>query len=244
MADRKYRAAAFWIRFVDLLDHVLGLVRPLEPWLWPSYVRRLATADAWMPPMMMIAAAMLVGFASRGFGLLGAHPVVKVINYAALATWFVVAGFASILVILQSSRNLKRLGFVACSRPRWWFELSRICWIAFVFLALAIALAFFGKLANAALASRFLVPAVSAFLAGFLLFSSTGYAVSFVGRRPRRGRAFECVQYFYLLWMGGFVVFIPLLLAQRLGGADGARLVAPAIAIAAVLCAGILARNA
>jgi hypothetical protein len=140
-------------------------------------------------------------------------------------------------VTLQSLCNLKQLRFVGCSRPRWWFELSRICWITFVFLALAIALARFGQLANDGLPLTVLMPAVPAFLIGFLLFSSTGYAVSLVGGRPRRGRAFECVQYFYWLWINGFVVFIPLWSAHRFGGVNGALLAAVGIAAAAIICA-------
>jgi apolipoprotein N-acyltransferase len=105
-----------------------------------------------------------------------------------------------------------------------------------VFLALLIALVVFGHLTNERL-PRVLILAVPAFLVGFLLFSSTGYVVSFVGGRPRRGRAFECVQYFYWVWIAGFVVFASLWVGHGFGGANGAVLSAVGVAVAAILCA-------
>lgn len=195
-----------------------------------------------MPPMMMIASAGAVLFVSRGFGLLGANPAVQAFNYAAVATWFVVGGGASLVMTWRGARNLSRLGVAASVRPRWWFEVARVAWITSLFALLGSVLLTFGA------GARFVAVAAGLFrLAGYLVtafFVTTtwGYVLSALTRHRRRGRAFECVQYFYITFgvVGGvtqLVVWLP----NRLGWANDAITVTACVAAAVVMGVLILA---
>src|SRR5258708_10086898 len=93
-----------------LLDHLFGVMRPIDPRQWPLVIRRLRTAEGWMPPMMIIATTMLLFLIGQGFGLLGGNIALRALNYVALATWFIVALFASLAVTIDGIHNLKRYG--------------------------------------------------------------------------------------------------------------------------------------
>jgi hypothetical protein len=224
------------MRIQFLVEHLLGFIHPIDPRKWPLVVRRLRAAQGWAPPMLLIATAMTLMFASQGFGLFGGHIVVKLFNFLALATWFVVGVAASFAAVVDGSRNLRRLGLFGLSRPRWWFELSRLAWMAFLFLALsAPILHFAGGFDIAALSSVAIYVFVTLY-AAFMTSGTTAYLLSIFTRRRRSGRAFECVEYFYwlcgiLFWAVMVVVWLP----ARLGWAE------PMTAVLCMIAASLLA---
>jgi hypothetical protein len=121
---------------------------------------------------------------------------------ATWTTWLIVGVGASSIVAGQSIKAGLRLGIVGWTRPRWWFELSRLLWIAGLFLGLTTG---FALLAPANKVGRWLKGVTEVMFGcsklcfcAFFLAATIGYALSFIGRRPRTGRAFECTHYFYV----------------------------------------------
>jgi hypothetical protein len=53
-----------------LLDHVIGIIRPIGPQRWAFLIGRLRRADGWMPPTLLIATMGSLFILGRGFGLL------------------------------------------------------------------------------------------------------------------------------------------------------------------------------
>ena len=197
-----------------VVDHLLGIIRPIDPRQWPLVIRRLRRADGWMPPMMLIATMMSLLLIGHGFGLLGGNIALKVFNYVALATWLVVGAVSSFAVTIDGLDNLRRYGAFGVSRPRWWFELARLNWMCLLFAGLSIPLIHFAGGAQLRAIADFLFRAIAPLFMTFMAFSTGGYLVSASTKRRRRGRAFECVQYFY--WMFGvtgavtaFAIWIP-----------------------------------
>jgi hypothetical protein len=197
-----------------LIEHLLGVIRPINPFDWPAHVRRLRTSEGWVPPMMVLAALGVLAGMNWGFGLLGQNGVVRFFNYLSLATWFVVASLATCAVLVDSVRNIARYGFVPLSRPRWWFEVSRTTWIIALVVGLTLPMA---HLAAVPLAMRFAdtVFAIVPIAIGMFFVSATlGFAISALTGRPRRGRAYECVQYFYVVFgatfgITAFAIWLP-----------------------------------
>jgi len=64
----------------------LGVIRPLGPRHSLVSVRHLLRSEGRVPPMMLIAAAMVLCFVNAGIGLLGVNPAVKVFNFGATAS--------------------------------------------------------------------------------------------------------------------------------------------------------------
>lgn len=194
-----------------VIAHMLGIIRPVDPREWPETVRRLRRADGWMPPMMLIATVFVLFFVERGFGLFGGNNELKVFNYVALATWLVVAVFSTLAVMIDGVNNLRRLGMWALLRPRWWFELSRLAWIGLLLAALSMLLFQFAGGPRLHDAGEMLSRALPTLFFAFMLFSTGGYLVSLMTTRRRRGRAFECVQWFYwLVILIGTATTVPL----------------------------------
>lgn len=176
-----------------------------------------------MPPMLMIAAMFLLLFANQGFGLLGGNVVVKVFNFASLVTWIIVGGIASLAAIADAVRNLIRFGITGVTRPRLWFELSRLTFITLLFVALSIPLVHVAGGAGLRQIRDALPVVASLLLAAFIAFSSVGYLLSIATGKTRRGRAFECVQYFFVLQLVSFTLAFPLAwLPDRVAWFNGA----------------------
>lgn len=197
-----------------VFDHLLGIIRPIDPRQWPLVIRRLRTAEGWVPPMMLIATMMVLLLIGQGFGVLGGNVGLKVFNYVALATWLVVGVLSSLAVTIDGLNNLRRFGASGISRPRYWFELSRLNWMFLLFAALSTPLILFIGGAQLRPIADLLFRAIAPLFITFMAFSTGGYLVSALTKRRRRGRAFECVQYFY--WMFGvtgtvtaFAIWIP-----------------------------------
>jgi len=189
-----------------LLFH-LGVVLPVDPVRWPMVIRRMRAGEGSDPPMMLIASTTvlcLAGPALQRLGLLGGNVLLSAFNYVALATWLAVSGLGCCAVAIDGVQHLRRFGFVAPARPRWWFEVSRLLWIGFVFSSTSIVLTMLllGGPPNGDAFERLFWMAAG--LGGLFMLSATcGYAVSLTTGRTRRGRAFECTQYF---WMFGIAM--------------------------------------
>jgi hypothetical protein len=189
-----------------LLDHLIGILRPIGPHHWAIAIRGLRRAEGWWPPMMLIAAMGTLFFIGQGFGLLGGVLAVKIFNWVAIATWLVVGLIASLAVTIDGISNFRRLGIRGIVRPRWWFELARLTWMLFLLGALSLPLLHFSGIPPLSNAGDHLFRALPAIFVIFMFFGTIGYLVSALsGRRPH-GRAFECVEYFY--WILGSVVAV------------------------------------
>jgi hypothetical protein len=219
-----------------LLDHLLGVVRPVDPRLWAQAIRKMRTAEGWVPPMVLLAAFAMLFFIGQGFGLLGGNIVLKIFNYFAIATWIVVCLLGNMSITIDGLNNLRRLGFFGIRNPRWSFEVSRLAWMTLLFVALTgILFEILGgaKLKPVGDALFYVVPAL---YVTFFVSGTMGYALSAITGRRRRGRAFECVQYFY--WMFGiigalfsFAIWLP----ARAGWGE------PLVVVACIVGAALLA---
>ena len=192
-----------------LFDCLLGIIHPINPFKWAAHIRHLRRSVGWAPPMMMIATVGVLLGVHLGLGLFGANAVGRVFNYLALATWFVVASVASMTVFVDGIHNVRRLGTLRISLPQWWFELSRLTWIGFLFVALSVPLIeLVPREQTYSLGPRLLIVAATLFI-GFLVLATIGYGVSAITGRGRSGRAFECVQYFHWIIVptSAFVAF-------------------------------------
>lgn len=104
----------------------------------------------------------------------------------------------------ESVRNIRRFGFLAIGRPRFYFELSRAT-LAVAFLLWAPALTFALLLPNVNvpgvnfLHTRQLLGSLAAL---FCLMAVCGYLTSFLTGRRRHGRAYECASWFFCVFGG------------------------------------------
>lgn len=186
-----------------LLEHLLGIVRPIDPREWPLVIRHLRSSEGWAPPMLLVATMGVLLFGGEGFGLLGGNFALKVFNYVALATWFVVGSLASVTVMIDGANNLRRLGIAGLSRPRGWFECSRLTLISLLLVGLSVPLLHFAGGFILRPLSDLLFRTLPPLYIAFLILSTSAYLLSIATGRRRCGRAFECVQYFY--WLFGII---------------------------------------
>jgi hypothetical protein len=219
----------------SVVEHLLGIIRPIDPRQWPLVIRRLRMADGWMPPMMLIATVVSLWLVGRGVGLLGDNVSLKIFNYVALATWLVVGVFSSCAVTIDGLHNLRRLGPLAASRPGWWIELARLNWVFLLFVGLSAPVIHFAGGAQLRPIADILFRSIGPFFVTFMVFSTGGYLVSVVTRRRRRGRAFECVQYFYWIFgVSAAVTASAIWIPARAGWAE------PMTALACVIAASLM----
>lgn len=157
--------------------------------------------------MLMMASFGVIFSLNFGFGVLGQQEFARLLLLPTWLTWMTVGGMASAIALQQASRNLRRLGIGGLRGTKCWFEIARLNWIVFLFacgtLMIPVAFALNGNaqqippLMGAAI---LMLVYVSFWL--FLIAATLGYLVSFLRRRPRRGRAVECVQFFYVIIVG------------------------------------------
>jgi hypothetical protein len=148
--------------------------------------------------MMIIASAFVLAGVANGLGLFAGNVIVMAFHCVTAATIFVIGIAATMAVLLDSYRNLGRFGTIAVARPRWWFEMSRLIWIVFLFMFLLAVGADFAGL-RLGLFKDLWVRVGSALFIAFLVLSTVGYVISAATGQSRNGRAFECTQYFYWL---------------------------------------------
>jgi hypothetical protein len=184
----------------ELVSAIVAFFNPVMPWNWWGYASALASSGAgWMASLMFLCIAFLIAIPTMGGQENGWWLPV---NWFALTTWLVVAVLAVAIMTCRSVLAIRRYGFKAPSRARWWFELATMTWnIATLSLT--------GVLLCGPLADRippFFDPFLNAifsvarvaFVIWFAL-ATMGYLVSLVSRQQHRGRAFECTHYFYCL---------------------------------------------
>ena len=111
-------------------------------------------------------------------------------------TWMIVGVIATVMGTAQSVQNLARYGLHGITRPRWWFEAARIFWAFFLLGLLTLPL---GLLSLNVL---FVMVEIVATFGLFFATASVGYLLTFWQHRRFRGRAFECVNFFYTI-VGG-----------------------------------------
>jgi hypothetical protein len=119
------------------------------------------------------------------------------------ATWFIVGLIATFDVARRGSRNVVRFGPWGLTRARWWFEVARLAWLFTLMDILFLGFAatpwmhgvrlFTMDAANAAFMA--LGPAVAA----WMLTTTVGYCLAWILWAPLRGKAFECVHYFFTI---------------------------------------------
>jgi hypothetical protein len=123
---------------------------------------------------------------------------------------------ASVMLAGDSLRACSRLGRRGWTRPRWWFELSRLlCIVLQLTLALFVLVLFVAIKTDVGpwMKSAYyplLAPLVCIGL-GFVSTATVGYAVSFVRRLPRRGNAFKITHFYYTMYgtaACGYFIFL------------------------------------
>ena len=220
-----------------LIEYLLGVLRPIGPRHSAAAVRHLLRSDGWKPPMILIAATMVLCFVNAGIGLLAGNPAVKVFNFGAVATYLAVGASASAIVMARGSRNLWRFGALGVFRPRWWFEFARFALIACLFARLAAPLFWLvTEGPRNAIATAFRSASDYLFVA-FMVFATAGYGLSLATGRARRGRAFECIQYFYGMCCAALLYFPIIVLPLQAGWEDGPVVIAIGLAAASLLVA-------
>jgi hypothetical protein len=186
--------------FQKWIAAVLAFFSPVLPWHWWSFARRLSTTHGWMPSMMLWAILGVVLSLNFGIGRQQNIPWLERLNWMGLLTWAIVATLAMLLTINQSFTTIWRLGSFGFWRPRWWFELARTSWNVATIAVVGLLLGVFMNNQQ----RQFLEPLFSALFTtsrimapSFFLFATMGYLLSFILRLSRRGRAYDCVHYFY-----------------------------------------------
>ena len=192
---RRLLAQAF-----DILDRFR---RPISPGLWKRFARALTTGPGWMPPMLLFAGSGVILMLNVGLGHFDNIAWLKTFNLAVTLSWCAVGLLACLLVAKRSIRNLSRFGPRGFLRPRWWFELGRLTWMAAI---CSLVMVVFGLLVSEMgivgglewLFGIFLLVMGYSWPAFFVV-TTIGYLLAFLRGLPCRGRAADCAGYFYLL---------------------------------------------
>ncbi len=120
-------------------------------------------------------------------------------------TWFIVGLIATCTIARRGAGHLVRFGIWGFTRPRWWFEVARLAWLAtlldalvLVFVVSVLPRGLRGPIADVATLPLFVLgPAACAWIVA----ATTGYVLAWVRWLPMRGKAFDCVQYFYTIML-------------------------------------------
>lgn len=220
------------------LRETISSLAPIGPRRWIEASRALARADGWVPPMSLVALFGMVLFSN---GLFVKLPLIWIITWV---TWFVVGVGALAIVAARSLRSCARYGMYGWMRPRWWFELSRLLWIVGLFCILSACLPAFAPANNIGrwltiVLEWMFVLAIYCF-PSFFLAATIGYGISFARRLPRRGRAFECTDYFYTFSGAiGVVTFVAYAWLPLRPWPNGAMLCIAGVAGIALLVGGL-----
>lgn len=190
-----------------LVEYLIGVTRAIHPLRWTEVVNHLRRSEGWVPPMMIIAAfGVLVGI-NAGFGLFGNNGFVRIANYVAISTWYLVSTIATMAVSYDGIRNIIRFP-TGYNRPRLWFEISRL---AFNFICLLLVTVFAIAITNLkppAIIDKLLLNSALLNASVFMIASTIGYAASLATGRKRSGKAFQCVQFFYGMTLAGLIVAV------------------------------------
>lgn len=163
-----------------------------------------------------------------------------------IALGFVLGILGSGWFVWRGVRAVRRMGVCGWRSPRWWFEVGGVSWILLELAFLTGIASLFVPGGQAAVAWLVPVQSILWLASGvlvvlFFVSSSVGYVLSFVLGRPRRGKAYECVRYFYGLVGGCIVVtFGGMALMPANGFPAAAPFVFLGVAGAAALAAGVV----
>jgi hypothetical protein len=188
---------------VQPLATVTKALRPIAPWHWPEVSRRLAVAHGWIPPMLMIAAL------GSAYGM---HELWELVLGPQLAfplqgltwlTWFAVGLIATGTVAKRGAGNILRFGPWGLTRPRWWFEVARLVFLVTLIDLLVFLLAM-SVWPNAmrgpmAVAADLIYGSLRPLFVSWVVVASVGYTLAWLRWLPLRGKAFDCVHYFYVM---------------------------------------------
>ena len=188
----------------SFVDRLLRMIRSIGPHRWVRLIRRRRRVEGSMPPMLLIGTVGVWFFSGLAFSMLGGSVALTILAYVALAPWFILGLVLSLAVSVDGVNNLRRFGVSAIRRPRWWFELSRLTWMLLLFALLSMPLLYYAGGPLLRPIAEFLFRALPTLFIAFMVLGTAGYLVSGMRGRRRRGRAFECVQWFY--WMSGILV--------------------------------------
>lgn len=217
----------------------MGFLSPRLRWYdWRTYRAMYRSRGAWYPSMGVFACLFLFLMSSADAAF--ARLVTK-LWLGSLLVACVLFGVALVGAAVRSRRTIVRMGIAGWRRPRWWFEWANLAWslMVLVILALAPVVALGPKMGLGALAdAAFRVgrPGIAASFWIFLAASAMGYVVSLLGRRPKMGNGYACVQFAFPLVGGIGLVTIasvnwpagaarPPLAMVLLGGLGGAILI-------------------
>jgi hypothetical protein len=165
-----------------------------KPWLWVPIARRLRTSDEGGPPMLLVAVAVSMAF---GIGMLKGSIFALGCLYVLGMGLGVVAFTASSFTLFDSLRNLWRFRFRAVARPRFWFEIARTaCIVSVIVGPVPVAASLLGVPLSDPIGSSLLYTSFIC-VALFFVAATAGYMTRMVTRRPKSGRAGQCVNFFY-----------------------------------------------
>lgn len=204
-----------------LFDALLPGLPFIGPTRWTDTAHRLRNADGWVTPMMIIAALGVVLFGNAL--IVGIMPkwLAIAVRLTTVGPLLVVSCIASLWLMRDSYRNVRRFGICGLVRARPWFELARLSFISFVIVWLVFFVATFtGFLA---LIPNMTSTILCCSLVVFLVATTVGYGIAFTSRSKPHGKAAQCAGFFYPLFLAGILVFA---LAMCFRGNQNAILVA------------------
>ncbi|PAY19211.1 hypothetical protein CKO51_12710 [Rhodopirellula sp. SM50] len=160
-----------------------------------------------------------------------------VMAWAGWLTLWITGCVGTAFIGYDAARNIRRFGCFAIARPRFFFELSRLMVaVAFLLWAPALTFALLLPKINIPLPDvvniRHLVIVLSVL---FCVTAVCGYVTSFLTRRPRCGRAYECTSWFFCI--GGGIAMVTF---GYTAIPDPPRGIWPAIPGALACCIGML----
>jgi hypothetical protein len=208
----------------------------LQPQHWRQMAHQLSRAPGWTPPMVLIATLLSLVAGPAVF------PGAALLHAIFAPAMIAISSFAIYLVAKRFGNVLYRYGPAGITRPRWWFEVGRALWIVCVAsFATAIGggmagLLQPGPLANAAWGALTRLSGYS--FVAFIVVATAAYLLSVARRMPRRGKAFECVQFFYGIILACALMTVPAVLIPR---PNDVALVFLALAAVAALAATAIA---
>lgn len=148
----------------------------------------------------------ILGTVAFGSGIVRASAVATSILYLWAASWAVVFSIASFLALVDSMRNVIRYRLRGYKRSRYWFEIARSLFILGVMFAIPTSIIGMAGLLSATVIGDVLLLAILSLLSASGIAAVLGYAVQAVTRRKVLGRAKQCVDFFALPSIAGFVV--------------------------------------
>jgi hypothetical protein len=162
-----------------------------------------------MPPMLMIAAL------GSAWGMHGLWAMFQGLTWL---TWFAVGLIATGTVAWRGIGHLVRSGAWGLTRPRWWFEVARLAFLAALcdVLVLLLVISLFPNAPRGPLGSAATLAFISAgpLFVFWVLIASVGYVLAWVRWLPLRGKAFDCVHYFYALVVGIWLAVIGIVMLE------------------------------